>query len=656
MLIPRPDLASLRAFTAGLIFVAFCVSVASAAPPPGFTRESVLSGLAQPMQLTFLPDGRILIIGKTGQLWIADPSLPTPVAVPYMTLTDLNDGGERGLTSIALDPDFATNNHFYLYFAKESTQRNQISRFTHLGNSASLASEMVIWEDNEDFSSCCHYGGAMGFGPDGLLYLATGEEFNGGQAQDLTRAGGKLIRLAKDGTIPPGPFAGPPGNLPEIFGYGLRNPFRGSWDLQTNRFFIGEVGGNNQAISWEDVHIGRERANYGWPLCEGPCDNPDFPACDCALHDDPVFAYPHLSVGASLTGGFVYRRSQFSPLYRSAYFYGDFQRGQLHYVLFDEALNATGSYLFDPLAGGVVALEQSPDGALYEVDISGTVWRYSFATPSACESQELLLDGLDDWVNIPNLSFPGDFTVEAWVYLESPINNGDAIMGQDGGTGQDINFFLSRARLFAPGDVIIANTEISPQTWTHVAITRQGSALTLYLDGVEDAVGNWSGTLTPQALGRGNAGFTQGRLEEVRFWDLARSGAQIAANLSVPVGGDTPGLVAYYKFNEDSLLQEAFNATGADKGGFRGADPTAQADDPLRGPASSPLGLSRDCPLCPCRDVDRSGRIDILDAVRLQRQLGNLDPDLPEADLCAEPDVAALRTDLSLQGPSVCSL
>jgi len=278
----------------------------------GFSDETVLDGMNQPLEMTFLPDGRMLVLKKGGRVLIADPE--TGQRETYMTITDINTRNERGLLGIALDPDFAQNGHFYLYYT-DGQKYNGISRFTHVENSSGLssrgdlASEVEFWE-NPDASdeSCCHFGGGFGIGPDGKLYLATGEEFNGSQTQDLSKADGKIIRINRDGSVPnDNPFVNDPDALDEIWAYGLLNPFAATWDYPTDRFFIGEVGGNDDSVAQEDIHVGEKGANYGWPECEGYCDDPRY--------TDPIYSYSHDGSGASISAGTVYRGTRFPNEY-----------------------------------------------------------------------------------------------------------------------------------------------------------------------------------------------------------------------------------------------------------------------------------------------------------------------------------------------------
>ncbi len=215
----------------------------------------------------------------------------------------------------------------------------------------------------------------MDFGPDGKLYLTIGDKWDvPARAQDLTNAGGKIFRLNKDGTIPSDnpTFNGAPGNLPGIWAYGLRNPFRASWDIPTNRFFIGDVGGNVQATAREELNLGVAGANYGWHLTEGVTNNP--------AYTDPIFDYGHTGItpnGGAIAGGLVYRGNQYPSEFQGAYFFGDYVGGWIRYLKFDQggnvidanpATSQIDAFPFSEAPIAPVAFEVGVDGMLYYVD------------------------------------------------------------------------------------------------------------------------------------------------------------------------------------------------------------------------------------------------------------------------------------------------
>ncbi|WP_254838672.1 Ig-like domain-containing protein [Natronomonas marina] len=362
----------------------------AAVQPSNFSSSTFLSGVNQPMGMTFLPDGRMLLLEKPGTIEITDPGDGTKDTSTYLDITGkVNDGSERGLIDIALDPNFEQNGYVYVFYSNDAEDTNRIARFTHqengggLQSTADASSEFVVWKEDEQWQSCCHQGAGLDFGPDGKLWLTTGDDFQGGAvSQDLSRASGKVIRVNKDGTIPQdNPYVddGDPNTLGEIWAYGVRNPFRAEWDLQSGRFFFGDVGGNS-APDYEEVNVAtldNPAANYGWPDCEGTSKSNEDAPCDVS-QTAPVYSYPH-SEGNSITGGEVYRGQQFPDEYQGAYFFGDYAKDWIKYLTFDSNGDVQSVEMFEDSANNVNAISVGPDGSLYWTSISdGTIHEVTY--------------------------------------------------------------------------------------------------------------------------------------------------------------------------------------------------------------------------------------------------------------------------------------
>jgi glucose/arabinose dehydrogenase/PKD repeat protein len=346
-------------------------------PPPNFVTDTPITGLAQPTQIVFTPDGRMLILERTGTVLVVQPGAAQPDPTPLLQLSTVNTSDERGALGIALDPGFAGNGYLYVMYT-HSSLLNRVSRFTAVGGVASSSSERVLWQ-NDTQADIYHQGGGLGFGPDGHLYISVGDNLTPASAQSLTSFNGKILRIRSDGTVPTdNPFydgAGP--NYDAVWALGLRNPFRFSFDQPTGRMFVGDVGENTS----EEVNLGAKGANYGWPTCEGSCNKPGM--------TNPIYAYDHNGRDASITGGVVYRGTQFGPGFDGSYFYGDYPQNWIKRLTFDAGGSVTGSQSFLPADGSAdgphgdpVNICEGPDGALYYVDIgpldvpnSGTIRR-----------------------------------------------------------------------------------------------------------------------------------------------------------------------------------------------------------------------------------------------------------------------------------------
>ncbi|MDT0650411.1 LamG-like jellyroll fold domain-containing protein [Autumnicola edwardsiae] len=205
-----------------------------------------------------------------------------------------------------------------------------------------------------------------------------------------------------------------------------------------------------------------------------------------------------------------------------------------------------------------------------------------------CEANPrgLQFDGVDDWVDIPDINLTGDFTIEFWAKLEGEITHEDAVLGQIG-RGPDINFDWKKVRIYVPnegsaGRVIYANQAITPGQWNHFAFVRKGTSMSLFINGVKDITTNsyWSGNFPIEAIGRGNAGFFGGRLDEVKIWNRALSYEEIANNYGQSNISDNTGLLAYYDFNETG--KEVLDLSGKTGKGTLGGSLSTGNDDPKR--------------------------------------------------------------------------
>jgi glucose/arabinose dehydrogenase len=238
-------------------------------------------------------------------------------------------GGEEGLLGLAFAPDFERTSVFFLDYNMASPRRTVISSLVAKGDAADLSSEKVLLEIAQPFSN--HKGGQLAFGPDGYLYIAMGDGGSGGDpfrnGQNKTALLGKILRIdVKDRTkyaVPPdNPFAGG-GGRGEIFAYGMRNPWRFSFDRETGDLWVSDVGQDR----YEEIDVVAKGANYGWNVMEGKhCYNAA--ACDMGGLTLPIFEYGHDAGACSITGGFVYRGSAFPEL-RGAYVYADYCNGRV---------------------------------------------------------------------------------------------------------------------------------------------------------------------------------------------------------------------------------------------------------------------------------------------------------------------------------------
>jgi glucose/arabinose dehydrogenase len=323
-------------------------------PFPIIQLEQVVSGLTQPTTVTNAGDGsgRIFIAQETGQIliFVNGSVLPTP----FLDISDLvGHDPEHGLLGLAFHPEYASNGFFYVDYTRVDDGATVVARYQVSAadpNAADPDSAQIVLTQAQPIGD--HNGGTVAFGPDGYLYLSIGD---GGCCGDPLENGqnletwlGKILRVDVNGddfpgdpehnyAVPPdNPFVGQPPTLPEIWAYGLRNPWRCSFDRTTGDFFIADVGQN----TWEEVNFQPAASNggenYGWNVLEGlHCFDDDPPgSCDDFLNGDstlPILEYNH-NLGCSVTGGYRYRGQRYPDL-ESVYFYADFCTGRIWGVI-----------------------------------------------------------------------------------------------------------------------------------------------------------------------------------------------------------------------------------------------------------------------------------------------------------------------------------
>lgn len=340
--------------------------------PAGFVDANVVTGLTSPTSMAIAPDGRIFVTQQAGAIRvIKNGSL---LATPFATLT-VSSINERGLGGLVFDPNFASNNFLYVYYtATTPFIHNRISRLTASGDVIAAGSELPIFDLPDLQGSISHMGGALHFGADGKLYVATGnhDQLEVDPQQSLVNLFGKMLRINPDGSIPAdNPFYSvATGQNRAIWAYGLRNPFTFAIQPGTGRMLINDVGQD----TWEEINEGLPGSNYGWPLSEGQTSDPRFVS--------PVHTYDH-SQGCAITGGDFYNpaAAQFPSSYVGDYFFSDLCGG------FIRSLDpATG--VVTPFATSLAApvdVDVAPDGSIYylERNNGGRVRRITYAPVGA---------------------------------------------------------------------------------------------------------------------------------------------------------------------------------------------------------------------------------------------------------------------------------
>ena len=345
--------------------------------------ERAYPGLSfdRPVALVFPDDdtGRGFVVEQAGRIIALDGDGEVGV---FLDIRDrVNDrGNEEGLLGLAFDPDFYSNGFFYVYYSADGPRRSVVSRFSAHPDedAADVGSETRILEVEQPYAN--HNGGQIALGPDDMLYIGLGDGGSAGDprdnGQDLGTLLGTILRLdvstldaSGSYSIPPdNPFVGVEGARAEIWAYGLRNPWRFTFDWETGDLWAADVGQN----ALEEVDLIEPGLNYGWNIMEG--DECYSRSCDTRGLEPPVEVYGR-DDGCSITGGYVYRGERLPSLY-GAYVYGDYCSGKI-WALRHDGSRVTESVQLADTKLRISSFGEDMEGELYILDLEGGIYRFA---------------------------------------------------------------------------------------------------------------------------------------------------------------------------------------------------------------------------------------------------------------------------------------
>ena len=353
-----------------------------AAPALRLRAVEVVQGLRAPLYVVSPPsDPRLFVVEQGGRVRIVKGGSLVPR--PFLDIADrLRSGGEQGLLSLAFHPRYATNGFFYVNYTDRRgdtrVERYSVSRDPDVADPGTGALILAV---DQPYSN--HNGGHVLFGPDGMLYIGMGDGGAGGDPHDNGQNRGsllgKLLRIDVDHGDPyriprDNPFARTPGTRPEIWGWGLRNPWRFCFDPEAGLLYIADVGQDR----WEEIDVvpaSRGGLNFGWNIMEGAHDFRVRGRSRQALVR-PALEYDH-SEGCSITGGFVYRGRSI-PALRGHYFYSDYCKGWLRSFRYANG-RAVDRRDWGLNLGDVTSFGVDAAGELYVTSANGTVYRIAQA-------------------------------------------------------------------------------------------------------------------------------------------------------------------------------------------------------------------------------------------------------------------------------------
>jgi glucose/arabinose dehydrogenase len=517
-------------------------SISGAAPNPSkMLFQQVASGLTSPVFITNAGDGsgRIFIVERTGFIRILKNG--ALLGTPFLNISSsIKSGGEQGLLALAFHPSYSTNGIFFVAYTAprsgDSTGSNLIlQRFTVSSGNPDLAdsgSGMILLTISHPTHSN-HNGGTLAFGGDGYLYWSTGDGGSSGDpannAQQLNNLLGKILRIDVNSGAPyeipsTNPFysSADPNIKKEIWAYGLRNPWRLSFDALTNDMYIGDVGQSAREEVNFQLAASPGGENYGWRVMEGSlCYNPSS-GCDQSGKILPVSEYSH-SLGCSITGGYVYRGSDFPSLY-GYYFYGDYCSGRLFSLRKDATLGWQATQLLDT-AYNISTFGEDEQGELYLADYStGRLYQIGYDEDLIPPTVTSIVRTTPSPYNQQSVGFTVTFS--------------EAVTGVDAS-----DFSLTTSGL---SGMSVSTISGSNSVYTVTVDTGSGNG-TIRLDVVDDD------TITDMALnplagsGAGNGNFNSGETYNINRNVTTTVGAVLKESYNIP--NQTSALFTYAGFS-----------------------------------------------------------------------------------------------------------
>lgn len=353
-------------------------------------------------------DNQVYVAERNGRILSFENNSETSETNLLLNITNrVSADGEGGLLGFDFHPDFETNGYFYIYYTASNPFRSVISRFQVNEDQGTdiEGSELILMEIYQPYNN--HNAGQIQFGPDGYLYIALGDGGSSGDpddnGEDRTTLLGSLLRIDVD-NVDGGLNYGIPADNPfvnnqegyqeEIYAYGLRNPYRFSFDAETGELWVADVGQSSR----EEINVVEKGQNYGWNTMEGSLCYEPFSGCNTSGREFPVFEYGRAE-GRSITGGFVYRGSK-TPELEGRYVYADFVSGKIWSLNWDGE-TASDNQLIDIFNQyELITFGEDQSRELYLGSFDGNI--YTFRTTATSNEEEAIPSAIQLHQNYPN--------------------------------------------------------------------------------------------------------------------------------------------------------------------------------------------------------------------------------------------------------------